>query len=64
MENRIETSPNELFALIGEREFIKFKQAEEIQKLYTQINEMSKTIDELRKEIEDFKKPKLVRQDG
>ena len=48
MNDEIQTSPQELFMLIGEREFIKFKQGLKIQELYKQIEEMSKVIEELR----------------
>lgn len=42
------TTPEELFMLIGEREFIKYRQDQELKKLYAQIDEMSKEIDSLR----------------
>jgi len=58
--NKIETSPEELFALIGEREFLKFKQQQEIQKLYVQIEEMSKEITKLKTELEELKTPHAV----
>lgn len=48
MENKIETSPEELFTLIGEREFIKFKLQQEIAKLYKQIDEMAAEITRLK----------------
>ena len=60
MNQPIETTPEELFALIGEREFIKYKQQQELAKLYKQIEEMSKTIDELRKEVRDLTTPHAV----
>jgi len=53
--SNLETTPEELFALIGEREFIKFKQQQEIKKLYAQIDEMSKEITKLREELERAK---------
>jgi hypothetical protein len=61
MDNQISTSPEELFALIGEREFVKFKQGQEIQKLYAQIEEMSKEITKLKEEIKGLtRRPELV----
>jgi uncharacterized coiled-coil protein SlyX len=45
------TTPDELFTLIGEREFIKFKQGERIEELLTQISEMSQVITELRAQL-------------
>jgi hypothetical protein len=60
VENRFETSPNELFALIGEREFIKYKQQLEIQQLYIQIEEMSKEITKLKEELREIRRPELV----
>ena len=48
MNNKLETTPQELFSIIGEQEFIKIKQAQELQKLYAQIEEMSKEITKLK----------------
>jgi hypothetical protein len=48
---RLETTPEELFMLIGEREVIKFKQAQEIKQLFKQIDEMGKEIEKLREEL-------------
>jgi len=64
MAEQLQTTPEELLLLIGERELVKYKQQQEIQKLYKQIDEMSAEITKLKTEIEDLKKPKLVRQDG
>lgn len=56
MENQqIQTSPEELFVLIGEREFIKYKQQQELVKLYVQIDEMSKEITKLKEELKEVK---------
>lgn len=61
MNNQINTTPEELFALIGEREFIKYKQQQEIQQLYVQINEMSEEIAKLKEEIKGLtRRPELV----
>ena len=46
----METSVEELLLLIGEREFIKYKQQQEITRLNKQIEEMSQVITELRKD--------------
>lgn len=48
----LETNPQELFTLIGEREFIKYKQQVTIASLLTQIDEMAATITQLRGENE------------
>lgn len=45
----------ELFQLIGEREVIKFKQSQQLETLYKQIDEMAAEITRLRKENEDLK---------
>lgn len=50
---KMQTSPEELFALIGEREVIKFKQGLQIQQLYMQIEEMSEEITRLREALMD-----------
>jgi hypothetical protein len=47
----LKTSPEELFTLIGEREFIKYKQQQKIAELYAQIDEMAKTISKLHEEL-------------
>jgi hypothetical protein len=44
----LNTSPEELFTLIGEREFIKYKQQQKITELFAQIGEMSQVIDQYR----------------
>jgi len=46
----VSTTPEELFMLIGEREFIRYKQEQQIKDLLIQVDEMSKAITELRKE--------------
>ncbi len=48
MNEQIQTNPEELLLLIGERELIKFKQQQQIQALLKQINEMQEEIDRLR----------------
>jgi hypothetical protein len=45
--------------LIGEREFIRYKQEQEIQKLYAQVEEMAKVISDLRLEIIQLREPPL-----
>jgi len=59
--NQIETTPEELFALIGEREFIKYKQQQELVRLYVQIKEMSEEITKLKEEVKGLtRRPELV----
>lgn len=40
----------ELYALIGEREVIKYKLGEKVKELFIQIDEMAKTITEVREQ--------------
>jgi len=60
MNNQFETNPEELFALIGEREFIKYKQGKALQSLYTQIDEMSKEITRLKEELQQVKGAEIL----
>ena len=53
----LQTTPEELFMLIGEREFIKYRQEQLIKKLYTQIDEMAEVITKLREENGKLVKP-------
>lgn len=48
MNEPIQTNPEELLLLIGERELIKFKQQQQIQALLKQVGEMQAEIDRLR----------------
>jgi len=58
--SNLETTPEELFALIGEREFIKYRQGLEIQKLYTQVEEMSHEISRLKAELQETKGAEIL----
>jgi hypothetical protein len=53
----LSTSPQELYMLIGEREFIKYRLQEQIKLLYSQIDEMAKVITQLREENGRLGKP-------
>jgi len=50
MSAPINTSPEELFMLIGEERFLRYKTEQENKKLYAQIDEMLATIEKLRSE--------------
>lgn len=53
----------ELYALIGEREVIKFKLGEQIRALYTQIDEMAETITKIRQQHAEAIKENMDLQD-
>ena len=50
MREPLSTTPEELFMLIGEERFLRFKVEQQSKKLYAQIEEMSQTITKLREE--------------
>jgi len=52
---QIQMMPEELFMLIGEREVIKYKQAQQIGTLLKQVDEMGKEIEKLREELKHGK---------
>jgi hypothetical protein len=57
MNTPIDTSPEELFMLIGEERFLRFKVEQVSKKLYAQIEEMAATISKLREENDRLAEP-------